>query len=76
MAVKEECAEDKNCCAPFRLIRKDVTNMDARLTQVEAKVYSPTVIVAVFAFLGTCVSVAGSILSVFLISVAKSQGWM
>lgn len=49
--------------------------MDSRLEAVEAKVYSPAVIVAVLGLVGTMAATAGGILSTILIIAAKAHGW-
>lgn len=48
--------------------------MEERMKTVEAKVYSPLVVVAVIGLIGTCATVAGSVLSIILTATLKAHG--
>ena len=70
------CQAHEEMVVRISSVEQEQEYMNGRLTAVEGKVYSPAVMVAVIGLVGTAVTAAGSVLSVLLIAVLKSHGWM
>jgi hypothetical protein len=71
-----KCSKHEDIVVHVELLQAEVNVMQSRIEAVEAKVYSPAVIVAFFTLLGTCITAAGSVLGVLMIAFAKAHGWM
>lgn len=70
------CAAHEDMIVRMNLVEQEQEQMNTRLNVVESKVYSPSVVVAIIGLVGTAVTVTGSVLSVLLMAVMKSHGWM
>lgn len=70
------CSAHEDMIVRVNLIEQEQTSMIMRLNSLESKVYSPSVVVAVLGLVGTLITVAGSVISVILMAVLKSHGWM
>lgn len=70
----EKCPFHEEVMIRVNMLESKEENMETRLTAVEAKVYSPLVLVAVIGLIGTLATVVGSILSIMLTALLKSYG--
>ena len=70
------CSAHEDMIVRVNSIEQEQEYMQKRVDVLEAKVYSPSVMVAVITLVGTFVTAAGSVLAVVLIAVAKSHGVM
>ena len=72
----EKCTFHETIAVHLANLDNRSTGLEVRMEKVEAKVYSPTVVVAVLALIGTVVTVAGSILSIVVTAFLKAHGYM
>jgi hypothetical protein len=68
------CSAHEDMIVRVNLVEQEQETMNTRLQAVEAKVYSPSVMVAVLGLIGTAVTAAGTILGVIAVALLKSHG--